>query len=435
VSQLISGLDAAYSKRNRTSWQDTTVPPNLLVTHLGPGRVSLDLQTYLDIADDKYHRESMKGQTADIPNFLSISGIFHPPATPPGANYIDQWFNRHTVQDTTIHRNPVLDLVLTGTPPFSLFSNRFEAEETYRHDSLSGQYARSGAIVSLGVPPAFNEIYTFVSRLKTAQEPYVYPNALLIGQAATTLPYVYGQGESLQYKAHAAQEPYQFPNLVASNLNITRPLVNQQYEALQFKVHAAQEPYIYQNVLIPGVPPFIIQPFIQHQYEDLQWRGHKTQEHYDFPNGIIYWITPLPPSIEVPCVMALTQAAAIALIQSFGFTNIQVNYAYDLVNLPGIVFGQSPQPYTYVSPITLIQITVSQGPFIPNAVPLPPMKVTTRAFSLEEMVAREWGSSFHAPDHGVYVFSNNRRFDSTDMGNTGIYEKGEEDPAKPCKPN
>jgi hypothetical protein len=37
------------------------------------------------------------------------------------------------------------------------------------------------------------------------------------------------------------------------------------------------------------------------------------------------------------------------------------------------------------------------------------------------MVAREWGSSFRAPNHGAYVFSNGRRFDSTDMGFTGIY--------------
>lgn len=48
-------------------------------------------------------------------------------------------------------------------------------------------------------------------------------------------------------------------------------------------------------------------------------------------------------------------------------------------------------------------------------------QVTTRNFSLLEMVAREWGSSFRAPNHGAYVFSNGRRFDSTDMGFTGIY--------------
>lgn len=55
---------------------------------------------------------------------------------------------------------------------------------------------------------------------------------------------------------------------------------------------------------------------------------------------------------------------------------------------------------------------------------LPLMKVTTRAFSLEELVSREWGASFRAPDHRIYVFSNGRAFDSTDMGTTGIYSRG-----------
>ena len=48
-------------------------------------------------------------------------------------------------------------------------------------------------------------------------------------------------------------------------------------------------------------------------------------------------------------------------------------------------------------------------------------KVTFRNYSLEEMVAREWGSSFRAPDHRIYVWSNGRGFDSTDIGFTGIY--------------
>jgi len=50
-------------------------------------------------------------------------------------------------------------------------------------------------------------------------------------------------------------------------------------------------------------------------------------------------------------------------------------------------------------------------------------KVTFRNFSLEEMAARAWGSEFNAPDHDVYRWSNNRSFDSTDMGTTGIYKK------------
>lgn len=50
-------------------------------------------------------------------------------------------------------------------------------------------------------------------------------------------------------------------------------------------------------------------------------------------------------------------------------------------------------------------------------------QVTTRQFSLLEMVSREWGSSFRAPDHRIYNFANGlRSFDSTDIGTTGIYK-------------
>lgn len=47
--------------------------------------------------------------------------------------------------------------------------------------------------------------------------------------------------------------------------------------------------------------------------------------------------------------------------------------------------------------------------------------VSSRQFSWKDMVIRQWGTEFSAPDHGVYEWSNGRRFDSTDMGNTGIY--------------
>jgi len=61
---------------------------------------------------------------------------------------------------------------------------------------------------------------------------------------------------------------------------------------------------------------------------------------------------------------------------------------------------------------------------------LPPLnpslgrQVTSRNFSLLEMVERAWGSEWSAPDHGVYQFSGGRRFDSTDYGTTGIYQRG-----------
>lgn len=34
---------------------------------------------------------------------------------------------------------------------------------------------------------------------------------------------------------------------------------------------------------------------------------------------------------------------------------------------------------------------------------------------------RAWGSEFNIPDHGIYVFSNGVRKDSTDKYLTGIY--------------
>ena len=48
-------------------------------------------------------------------------------------------------------------------------------------------------------------------------------------------------------------------------------------------------------------------------------------------------------------------------------------------------------------------------------------KVTSRNIDWGEMCRRAWGSEWNAPDHGVYEFSNGRKFDSTDRGKTGIY--------------
>lgn len=51
------------------------------------------------------------------------------------------------------------------------------------------------------------------------------------------------------------------------------------------------------------------------------------------------------------------------------------------------------------------------------------LPVTTRNFSLNELVRREWGPEFSAPDHRIYQWSNGRAFDSTDQGVTGFYKK------------
>ena len=61
------------------------------------------------------------------------------------------------------------------------------------------------------------------------------------------------------------------------------------------------------------------------------------------------------------------------------------------------------------------------APTIPASLGRP---VTSRSFSWKEMVIRQWGSEYAAPDHGVYQFINGRRFDSTDMTTDGIYQPG-----------
>jgi uncharacterized phage protein gp47/JayE len=51
--------------------------------------------------------------------------------------------------------------------------------------------------------------------------------------------------------------------------------------------------------------------------------------------------------------------------------------------------------------------------------------VSTRQFSLTELVTRAWGSEYFAPDHRIYQFGGVRFFDSTDLGFTGIYSAGQ----------
>lgn len=60
------------------------------------------------------------------------------------------------------------------------------------------------------------------------------------------------------------------------------------------------------------------------------------------------------------------------------------------------------------------------APILPATLGKP---VTTRQFSWKEMVIRQWGSEYAAPDHRIYNFSNGRSFDSTDLGTTGIYRR------------
>lgn len=49
---------------------------------------------------------------------------------------------------------------------------------------------------------------------------------------------------------------------------------------------------------------------------------------------------------------------------------------------------------------------------------------TFRQVSWLDLVMRSWGTEWRAPDHGIYEFTGKRKFDSTDMGNTGFYNGG-----------
>ena len=48
-------------------------------------------------------------------------------------------------------------------------------------------------------------------------------------------------------------------------------------------------------------------------------------------------------------------------------------------------------------------------------------RVVTREILFLDLAIRAWRSEWAAPDHGIYQWSNGRRFDSTDRGYTGIY--------------
>ena len=51
--------------------------------------------------------------------------------------------------------------------------------------------------------------------------------------------------------------------------------------------------------------------------------------------------------------------------------------------------------------------------------------VTSRTISWLQMAQGAWGSECNTPDPGAYAFSNGRKFDSTDIGNTGFYAGGD----------
>jgi len=125
----------------------------------------------------------------------------------------------------------------------------------------------------------------------------------------------------------------------------------------------------------------------------------------------------------MPNVVGQIQANAIAILQALGLT-VNVGSVFSTLTPAGYVSQQTPQPGVIVHSGQTVSIYISLGQYVRPPNPSLGYKVTSRTFSLEEMVSREWGPSFRAPDHRIYVWSNNRSFDSTDMGNTGIYQKG-----------
>lgn len=53
----------------------------------------------------------------------------------------------------------------------------------------------------------------------------------------------------------------------------------------------------------------------------------------------------------------------------------------------------------------------------------PTSKVSTRTFSLLDLVQRVWKEEWNKPEK-AYEFKNGRKFDSTDRQTTGIYTRG-----------
>lgn len=125
----------------------------------------------------------------------------------------------------------------------------------------------------------------------------------------------------------------------------------------------------------------------------------------------------------VPNVEQLPQAQAVAVLNAAGFTNITFSTLYSVVTPSGDVAVQNPPAGTVYLSGNTITLSVSIGNYIPAPNQNLGYKVTVRQFSLEELVSREWGSEYKAPDHRIYEWSNGRRFDSTDIGTTGIYQR------------
>jgi hypothetical protein len=387
----------AAVKTNAGGWQDTNVNFNMLMNALGPGRISPTLQFNLDIEGDTYHRDSMKGQTADVPNpqflyklpavvellgstaqsdlahhreilkgqsdpaqnFLLAFGIFSPPGIAGGLIGVPPFKRKELTQDAAQSRNPVLDLLPSAQPPFK--PNQFEVEETYRHDSLSGQYARTGAVVVTGPPVSQSEIYTFVSRLKTAQEPYLFPNVVAFFLPPAPQPFIERQSEDLDWRGKKTQEPFQPANALLNLLAPVQPaFVQRQSEDRDWRGKKTQEAYDFPNRLVLIAPPLIVQPFVQSVTVDATRTGQYTQDLFILPNNLILQVQQL---IYTPLGLAMQ------ILATAGFTvNPVVLWQYSTTVPYYMVISQLPIGGSIIEYQAVpIQLTASAGPPPPSA--------------------------------------------------------------------
>lgn len=394
ATNLLSGSDAAFRK-NSSGWQDTSAPPNVIIRALGPGLISQALQRYNDVANQPYHRESMKGQTADVPNVqplyalppvvellganvsadvayhresvkgqadpnqnqLLAFGIFSPPGIS-GVLITTPFFKRkELVQDTTIQRNPVLDLVPAAQPPFK--PNLFEAEVFHR-DTLSGQYARVGAVVVTGPPFPQNELYTAIFKPKAAQEPFLFPNVVLVNVPATPQPFVQSAIDQNHIRGKLTQETYQFPNALLNLAPVQPAFVQRQTEDMNWRGKKTQEHYDFPNQLVFLAPPAFVHPFVERQYEDVARWGKYTQDHFVLPNNLIWQILPI---VYTPLGLA------IQIMASAGFTvNPVILWQYSTTVPYYMVISQLPIAGSVIEYQAVpIQLTASLGPPPPSA--------------------------------------------------------------------
>lgn len=60
----------------------------------------------------------------------------------------------------------------------------------------------------------------------------------------------------------------------------------------------------------------------------------------------------------------------------------------------------------------------------PKHLPNISYKVTYRTVTQRDLAIQAWGEEWSEDDHDIYEWSNGRMFDSTDRGNTGLYDFG-----------